>query len=136
MSNPLFEILIPRRPVSHQAKNRENLQAWKDYIYGRARNEWIGGTPCVEIGLRLTLVYLCDDSPADIDNIIKPIQDALVGIVYADDALISDVDSHRRFLSDAIDVTNLPPLLIKGATLGEECIYIRVCLAENLEKYL
>lgn len=136
MSNPLFEILIPRRPVSHQAKNRENLQAWKDYIYGRARNEWIGGTPYVKIGLRLTLVYLCDDSPADIDNIIKPIQDALVGIVYADDALISDVDSHRRFLSDAIDITNLPPLLIQGVTLGEECIYIRVCLAKNLETYL
>lgn len=136
MSYPLFEMLIPKRPVSHQAKNRENLQAWKDYIYGRARNEWIGGTPLIEEGLRLTLVYLCDDSPADIDNIIKPIQDALVGIVYADDALISDVDSHRRFLSDAIDVTNLPPLLIEGVTLGEECIYVSVCLAENLETYL
>jgi crossover junction endodeoxyribonuclease RusA len=136
MSRLLFEILIPKRPVSHQAKNRENLQAWKDYIYGRARNEWSGGTPYTKVGLRLTLVYLCDDSPADIDNIIKPIQDALVGVVYADDSLISDVDSHRRFLSDAIDLTNLPPLLIKGIRLGEECIYVRVCLAENLEAYL
>jgi crossover junction endodeoxyribonuclease RusA len=136
MSKLLFEILIPKRPVSHQAKNRENLQAWKDYIYGRARNEWSGGTPYTKVGLRLTLVYLCDESPADIDNIIKPIQDALVGVVYADDSLISDVDSHRRFLSDAIDLTNLPPLLITGISLGEECIYVRVCLAENLEAYL
>ena len=136
MSYLLFEMLIPRRPVSHQAKNRENLQAWKDYIYGRAKNEWIGGTPYIEGGLRLTIVYLSDDSPADIDNIIKPIQDALVGVVYADDALISDVDSHRRFLSDAIDITNLPLLLIKGVASGEECIYIRVCLAESLEAYL
>ena len=136
MSYLLFEMLIPRRPVSHQAKNRENLQAWKDYIYGRAKNEWIGGTPHIDGGLRLTIVYLSDDSPADIDNIIKPIQDALVGVVYADDALISDVDSHRRFLSDAIDITNLPLLLIKGVASGEECIYIRVCLAESLEAYL
>jgi crossover junction endodeoxyribonuclease RusA len=119
MSDLLFEMLIPKRPVSHQAKNRENLQAWKDYIYGRARTEWIGGTPLVRSGLRLMLVYLCDDSPADIDNIIKPIQDALVGVVYADDSLVSDVDSHRRFLSDPIAITNLPPLLIKGVTLGE-----------------
>jgi crossover junction endodeoxyribonuclease RusA len=136
MGDLLFEMLIPRRPVSHQAKNRENLQAWKDYIYGRARSEWIGGTPLVRSGLRLMLVYLCDDSPADIDNIIKPIQDALVGVIYADDALVSDVDSHRRFLSDPIDVTNLPPLLIEGITVGEECIYIRVSLAKNLEAYL
>jgi len=136
MSDLLFEILIPRRPVSHQAKNRKNLQAWKDYIYGRARIEWTGRTPLTTPGLRLMLVYLCDDSPADIDNIIKPIQDALVGVVYADDSLVSDIDSHRRFLSDAIDITNLPSLLVRGVTLGEECIYIRVSFAENLEVYI
>ena len=136
MSDLLFEMLIPRRPVSHQAKNRQNLQDWKDYVYGRARIDWIGGTPIATQGLRLMLVYLCNDSPADIDNIIKPIQDALVGVVYADDSLISDVDSHRRFLSDAIDVTNLPPLLVEGVRLGEECIYIRVSWAENLEIYI
>ena len=136
MSDFLFEMLIPRRPVSHQAKNRENLQAWKDYVYGRARIDWIGGTPIATQGLRLMLVYLCNDFPADIDNIIKPIQDALVGVIYADDSLISDVDSHRRFLSDAIDLTNLPPLLVEGVTLGEECIYVRVSLADNLEVYI
>ena len=67
---------------------------------------------------------------------LRLIELRLVGIVYADDALISDVDSHRRFISDAIDITNLPSLLIKGVILGEECIYVRVCLAENLETYL
>ena len=136
MSDLLFEMLIPRRPVSHQAKNRQNLQDWKDYVYGRARIDWIGGTPIATQGLRLMLVYLCNDFPADIDNIIKPIQDALVGVIYADDSLISDVDSHRRFLSDAIDLTNLPPLLVEGVTLGEECIYVRVSLADNLEVYI
>ena len=42
---------------------------------------------------------MCDSSPADIDNSIKPIQDALVGVVLADDFQVTDVDSHRRFLS-------------------------------------
>jgi crossover junction endodeoxyribonuclease RusA len=81
-------------------------------------------------------VYLCDDSPADIDNIVKPIQDALVGVVYADDSLITDVDSHRRFITDGIDLTNLPRLLIRGAESGEECVYVSVSLSENLEVYL
>jgi crossover junction endodeoxyribonuclease RusA len=136
MSNHLFEMLIPKRPVSHQAKSRENLQAWKNYIYGRARSGWSGGTPYENPGLRLTLVYFCDADPADIDNIIKSIQDALVGVVYADDLLISDVDSHRRYIEDEIDLTHLPPLLMSGALLGEECVYVRVGLAENLEAYL
>jgi crossover junction endodeoxyribonuclease RusA len=136
MSGYLFEMLIPQRPISHQAKNRENLQAWKDLIYGRARREWRGGAPYQKQGLRLTLVYLCDDSPADIDNIIKPIQDALVGVVFADDSLVSDVDSHRRFISDGIDIGHLPSLLIQGVLQAEECVYVRVSIAENLEVYL
>jgi Holliday junction resolvase RusA-like endonuclease len=136
MANYLFEMLIPKRPVSHQAKNRANLQNWKDFVYGRARKEWKGGTPLQDVGLRFTLVYLCNDSPADVDNIIKPIQDALIGVVFADDSQLSDVDSHRRFLSDTIDITSLPPLLIEGVATGEECVYVRVSLAEGLEVYL
>ncbi|MFN9240903.1 MAG: RusA family crossover junction endodeoxyribonuclease [Pseudanabaena sp.] len=135
MKDKLFEMLIPKRPLSLQAKNH-NLQAWKDYVYGRARNDWKSGTPYEKSGLRQTLVYLCDDSPADIDNIVKPIQDALVGVVYADDSLITDVDSHRRFITDGIDLTNLPRLLIRGAESGEECVYVSVSLSENLEVYL
>ncbi len=88
------------------------------------------------MGIRLTLVYLCGDSPADIDNIVKPIQDALVGVVYADDLLIADVDSHRRFITDGIDLINLSRLLIQGAESGEECVYVSVSLSENLEVYL
>ena len=132
MANHLFEILIPKRPVSHQAKNR-NLQKWKDFVYGRARQEWKGGTPLQTVGLRFTLVYICNDYPADVDNIIKPIQDALIGVVFADDSQVSDVDSHRRFLSDRIDITNLPPLLIENIVNGAECVYVRVSLAESLE---
>ncbi len=135
MQGKLFEMLIPRRPLSVQAKNK-NLQDWKAYVYGRAREVWKYGTPHTELGLRLTLVYLCDESPADIDNIVKPIQDGLVGVVYADDYLITDVDSHRRFITDGIDLTNLPRLLIQGADSGEECVYVSVSLSENLEVYL
>ncbi len=28
---PIFELLLPRRPLSHQAKNSTNKQTWKDY---------------------------------------------------------------------------------------------------------
>ena len=86
--------------------------------------------------LRFTLVYLSGDSPADIDNIIKPMQDALVGMVYEDDASISDVDSHRRLLSEPIDVTDLPSLLRAGVALGSECVYVRVTRASDLKDYL
>ncbi len=86
--------------------------------------------------MHLTLVYLCDDTPVDVDNIIKPIQDALIGLVYEDDLLIADVESHRRPLADAFDITNYPPLLVKGILSGKECVYVRVSNSQPLENYL
>lgn len=98
---------------------------------------WNSETPPVSSpSLRFTIVYLCDNSPADIDNIIKPIQDALVGLVFEDDFLVSDVDSHRRPLQEPIDVTNLPLLLQSGVIEGNECVYVRVSDAQDLRSYL
>lgn len=132
-----FEFLIPKRPVSHQTKSRTNLQAWKTYVREEAAKIWNSEAPPVSSpSLRFTIVYLCDNSPADIDNIIKPIQDALVGLVFEDDFLVSDVDSHRRPLQEPIDVTNLPPLLQCGVIEGNECVYVRVSDAQDLRSYL
>ncbi|TOD58963.1 hypothetical protein CGJ61_23085 [Vibrio parahaemolyticus] len=112
------------------------MQSWKAYVQGIATTSW--GRAFIPDGtdLRLTLVYLCDDSPADIDNIIKPIQDAMVGVVYEDDVQISDVDSHRRYLTDTIVVTGLPQILVDAIEVGNEAVYVKVSHADNLEEYL
>lgn len=118
---PIFEFLIPRRPVSLQTNNRANLQAWKNYVANEAKKVWHG--TIIETGsLELILVYLFDLAPPDTDNIVKPIQDALVGLVFSDVALISDVESHRRSLVGTFDITRLPDLLVAGITAGQECV--------------
>jgi hypothetical protein len=132
-----FDFLIPRRPVSLQTKNRRNLQAWKEFVRDQAKMVWISGRPPVSSrALRCTIVYLCGDAPADVDNIVKPIQDALVGVVFDDDFQISDIDSHRRFLSEPLDITFLPWLLRAGIVLGTECVYVRISDAQDLRSYL
>ncbi len=118
----IFEFLIPRRPVSLQAKL---LQAWKAYVRAEASRAW-NANPATAEAFRLTLVYLCNSSPVDIDNIIKPIQDALETIVYPVDELITDVDSHRRVFTEPFDLTTLPALLIQGIAQQQECVYVRV----------
>lgn len=131
----LFEFLVPRRPVSHQAKRRANLQSWKAFVRAAAQRIWRDEV-AVQVPCQLTIVYFCLDNPADIDNIIKPIQDALVGLVYEDDAAVSDVDSHRRPLTEPFDLTRLPPLLLEAIATGQECVYVRVTAAQPLEFYL
>ena len=129
-----FEFLIPKRPLSLQAKSK-SLQAWKAFVREEAAKVW--KTPTVENGdLHLMLVYLCDESPPDTDNIVKPIQDALVGLVFTDDSQIADVESHRRFLSATFDVARLPSLVLIGILSQQECVYVKVSDSLPLEEYL
>ena len=74
--------------------------------------------------------------PSRPDNIIKPIQDALVGAIYDDDLLISDVESHRRPLTGVFDIAKHPVLLVDGILSGTECVYVRITDAQPLENYL
>ncbi len=129
-----IEFLIPKRPLSLQAKRR-NLNGWKAYVRAEAAKVWNG--PAIQGGdLQLTLVYLCGVSPPDADNIVKPIQDALVGLVFSDDSLITDVESHRRSLAGAFDLTRLPDLVFAGVSSGQECVYVKVTDSRPLGEYL
>ena len=94
------------------------------------------GKPYSGADIQLTLVYLCDSDPVDTDNIVKPIQDALIGLVYDDDLLVTDVESHRRPLTGTFDLTRCPNALIEGVASGIECVYVRVCAPRLLEDYL
>lgn len=128
-----LEFLIPRRPLSLQAK-KDSLQKWKIYITDKVSKTW-RKPPISEGNIRLSLIYLCGEAPPDIDNIIKPIQDALAGLVYEDDNLVTDVDSHRRFL-DSVDLTELPDIVINAFDDGKECVYVSVQDATSLEVWL
>ncbi|MCX6955364.1 MAG: RusA family crossover junction endodeoxyribonuclease [Verrucomicrobia bacterium] len=132
-----FDFLVPQRPVSAQTKNRANLQLWKTFVRGHAAGIWGSAAAVSNVEVHLTLVYLSDpDDPVDVDNIIKPIQDALVGLVYADDVQVVSVESHRRPHVGTFDLTNFSAPLIAGVSLGAECVYVRVAPALALEKYL
>lgn len=130
-----FEFLIPDRPVSLQTRNRENLRQWKAYVASEAAKSWTGEA-ISDCNLQLTLVYLCGDDPVDIDNIIKPIQDALVGLAYIDDILVTDVESRRRPLAGTYDVARCPDQLLQGIASGGECVYVRLSDQPILEDKL
>lgn len=132
---PSFDFLIHGRPVSVQSSRRGVYQEWKRLVRAEAEKRW-AGRPVVEAAVRLTIVFLCYEVAIDVDNVVKPIQDALTGVVYADDEWVTDVDSHRRFFTDAIDLDRLPPLLVGAVVEASECVYVRVEPALPLEEYL
>ncbi len=104
-------------------------------MYGRAFQEW-KGTPVFGEALRFTLVYLCEEEPPDINNIVKPVQDALIGLVYSDDRLIVDIQGHLRMTDEIINIIGLPPLLQDAVINGTNCLYVRIDSSSTLGKLL
>lgn len=119
-----FEIMIPRRPLSVGSTNKSR-QRWKDQIQKAARLEYYD-EPLSDAALRLTIVFFYTNNPVDVDNIIKPIQDALKGILYLDDRDIVDVHSYRRKCDEVISTDDWPPRLVDAYNLKSDCVYILV----------
>ena len=132
-----FEFLIPERPVSVQARRRQRVREWQQFVADQAAKTW-EQAPITDQHLQLTLVYLCGDAPVDTDNIIKPILVALKGLIYEDDVQITDVESRRRPLASLFDynVDKWPDQLLQGLLSGNECVYVRLSDQPILEDKL
>jgi len=76
-----FEFLIPDRPVSLQARRRQRIRDWQQFVADEAAKTR-ERAPIADHHLQLTLIYLCGDYPVDTDNIFEPILVALKGLVY------------------------------------------------------
>jgi len=74
----------------------------------------------------ITLIYLYDEGALDVDNIVKPIMDALVGLVFPDDSLVTDAIVRRRQLRGTFDLSQVSPVLIEGFERGGAFIYVHV----------
>lgn len=71
----------------------------------------------------LRLLYLYDEAALDADNILKPIQDALIGVLE-DDSVITDVEIRRRWLRTTFTLNAVSPVLAAGLALGREFVHV------------
>lgn len=99
-----FEFVIDGPPVSQQARRRERVRQWRDEVRRVAERHWPTGELPVTRPIMLTIIHFYDNVSMDIDNIPKPILDALKGLVYLDDEQITDVVCRKRNLSSDLRV--------------------------------
>ena len=77
--------------------------------------------------LSVTIVYFHrEETDIDIDNIIKPILDALAGLVYVDDKLVAQVLARRTRLSDGLIIRDMDESLALGIDEGSDFTYVIV----------
>jgi crossover junction endodeoxyribonuclease RusA len=61
----------------------------------------------------------------DNDNLLKPVQDALNGVVYPGDVLITHAVIRKENLDGSIHADDLSPAEAAALVIGAEFIYVR-----------
>lgn len=126
-----IEFIVIGKPISHQTKDRKRLQVWKQKVRQAAETYWAPRSPLGE-SLRVIITHYYDvpmgeeAGVPDSDNIVKPVRDALNGIIYVDDYQITDFISRRRNLNASFRVKGMSTALAEGFCKGEEFLHIKI----------
>jgi hypothetical protein len=133
-----FEFVVAGQPVSHQTNNRALLRVWRGRVRAATQGRWPVGQPPLDSPLKITVVYYYDGSTGrmDNDNLLKPIQDALIGLVYRDDNQITDSAVRRTSINGAFFVRGMPYILLEGFARGQEFVYLKVEAAPDHRELL
>jgi crossover junction endodeoxyribonuclease RusA len=122
----MFEFVIDGPPVSQQTRRRHRYREWIERIRGFAEAAWPTGAPPLTGPLEVTILYFFEGAATDVDNVIKPIHDAMTGLVYGDDMEVSDSVARRRDLLGQFTIQNLTPTLTEGLSREREFLYVAV----------
>lgn len=131
----LFEFTVSGPPVSQQARRRSRLQQWKQIVGNAAREAWPEGQDPFEIQLLISIKYFYDyaSPPIDTDNLIKPIQDSLIGLVYKDDSLIVHSEAKKIPIEGRFRIRGISLILAQAFSAGDEFLHIVIDHAPETE---
>jgi crossover junction endodeoxyribonuclease RusA len=90
-----FEFAVPGVPVSQQSK-ASSITAWKSIVQRAALVERRAEAFTTAQPVTVTMFFVFKEPMAgDLDNIIKPILDALNGVIYIDDQQVERITIER-----------------------------------------
>jgi len=124
-----FEFIVEGPAVSLNAKrtNSKRYQKWIRVVRAAANAEWPTGrnlTNSQRVMVTITNYYTL--SPPDVDNIIKPLLDALETMAYVDDQQVYRVTCEKFDLTNVSSIQNPGALLAAGLEKYSELLHIVV----------
>ena len=130
MALPLT-FVVEGPPVSQRASNQSRAR-WRQKVSLAAQSEWSSG-PAVEEAVAVTLICLIADRDIDVDNVPKPILDALSELVYQDDVQVTDLVVRKRRLSEVRFERDPPPKLVRYIGTGRPVVHVSVDTVQTEE---
>ncbi|MBD2484424.1 RusA family crossover junction endodeoxyribonuclease [Planktothrix sp. FACHB-1365] len=128
-----FEFIVDGPPVSQQARRRERLREWKVTVRQEAEKYWSSDQQTATGFVMLQITYFYDSVAMDVDNIVKPIQDSIIGLAYVDDGQVTDIIVRKRNLSGNFKIENMTSILAEGFARGNQFLHIIVLDAPDQE---
>lgn len=121
------EFLVFGTPVSLQAKRVPAREQWKDRVREAGRHVLPDGHFASEDRIAVTLYYLPAEKMAgDIDNIVKPILDALSGCIFVDDHQVERLVVQKFEPENAPDFSSMSPKLAEVLESPRPALYVKV----------
>ena len=106
-----------------ERRTRSKLTEWKQYVRTWASLHWGIGPPTkVAVELSVTYFHEGDTILLDNDNMLKPIQDALNGLVYEDDRLVTLVHVKKDRIRRSFSLQGCSKLVLDGLFEGKPFI--------------
>ena len=118
--------------MSQQTRRRERVREWTAEVEDAARKTW-DTEPPIAGAIMVTITYFFDGTPFDVDNIPKPILDALKGTVFSDDVQVFDLLCRKRDMNENLQIQNPSPELIEYLRESKQVLHISVADALNRE---
>ena len=128
-----FGFVVEGPAVSKQARKKERREEWKKKVKAAARERWNAEPLPASSLIALTITYFTKVVPGeqrdhgealDVDNLAKPIMDAMKGVVYCDDKQVSDL--HCRIVDFETRSPNLPTCLTEYLRKRTKVVHVSV----------
>ena len=122
----LIDFAVIGKPVS--LRSRKTKQLWQSLV-AEAAQERLGKTFRLDGKLDMQIDWFSRkyQNTADVDNILKPIVDALKNIIYVDDNQVSSISARHHDTNSVITFISEPVYIIEPLLAGErEYVYIRI----------
>ena len=97
-----------------------------------AERRWDAKSPFVG-EVMVTITYFFSGASLDVDNIPKPILDALKGLVFLDDTQVSDLLCRKRDRMEDLRIQNPSLLLLENLHKSSQFLHVNVATALSQE---
>lgn len=117
-----FEFIVRGVPISVNSRRRENWQ----YRVRSAAATAFGPNSLLDGELQVIMIHYYRDGSLDVDNMIKPILDALIGTVYEDDNLVGQVLARKTQLLRGLEVAGASAQVLSAISRESDFVFLRV----------